>query len=208
MFRSLILSFLSFNLLNLAYGQSPRDYANKVIENFVARSSFEFVEKEIDPLQNGVLVVSPKEATKYLIETIITIPDGRYFIALAANEGILHAYLNDQVFVKEVSRTNGIPQKRGQNNYKAEFKSDALTFGGDYQLKIDYSPTTKNSSVFIWVIDERGNTISNVMFKNDWDDLEPGSYRYLTENFEAPTYEDWNYPTPLKSNQLVNSEND
>ncbi|MEQ9403730.1 MAG: glycoside hydrolase family 88 protein [Cyclobacteriaceae bacterium] len=198
-----------FSLLILialqSIAQSPAEIARKISEKYQKESVLEFREKPIDAVQKGILVMNPqlKSRETIEIETMITIHSiDRRFIALSASPGEIKLWFNDQLIFEGITALNGIPVATSEEQYQSEYSDLLSSFPGDYAIRIQYTPSSENHLIYLWMKDEDGRTELSTDFRSDWDSFDIYPYR-----FRSSGSDEWSYPQPVMAMLHESPEN-
>ncbi len=198
------ISFLLILIAHYLLAQSPEEVAKKVGDNFIGRSNFELVEKPLDHIQQGVLVMRPTRMDALDVETIVTINEsGGMYLNISASPGRIKVWRDSEQAFDGRSRTVGSPQLVDQHVFKSEIRYPLPSFSGDYQIRIEYYPEGGASTIFLWVTDEKGIVQNDRSFRSDWDFADQ---LYKFKSRTSTDELDWKFPSKPPTAMQFDSE--
>lgn len=205
--RNLIFCFVFLKCIS-GWSQSPESIALKLCRNFEERSSFELTHRVTNGIQEGVLVMYlPQKSKVITAETIVTISKlGGNYLNLAANDGTVKVWRDDELLFQGVTTTRNGPLSTGDGYFKCEYQAALPPFQGDYKVRIEYSPNSTKSTIFLWITDEEGKVQRDLEFRSNWDFTEPQLYRYVNDVPSSSPNLTWDFPVEVLSTQFESDE--
>ncbi len=201
--RYSIFSFIFF-LSIVLLAQSPEDIARRLGESFQNRSSFQLIEKPLDHVQQGILVMRPTRMDALDVETIVSVSEsGEMYLNASANPGRMKIWRDSELVFDGRTKTVGAPPSVDQHVFKSEVHYPLPVFSGDYQIRFEYYPEGESSTIFLWVSNEKGIVQQEMSYRSDWDFADQ---LYKFKSRTSADELDWEFPSELPTALQLKSE--